>query len=233
MKGRLVSFHMIVARRVPDERGHQGPQTEEGDHERIEGLRELPPHTSPLLVVLPFSRPTFSLSLLVLLLLCTALTFFLSFFLNLSCPAACALGFLHSDCCTSQHLTRTRRSVKTVNDYFFFLLHVCLLSCALITPASLATSLPVWLDFAFVDTQSFACDFWLPLRQVCSLLLFISSLHSWGCSHQVETDRLLHILLESSPLLLCPSVFVDRSRTFFLLFVCLFVCFEGGWGCVP
>lgn len=67
-------MHSLAVRLVPDESGHQAPQTDESDHERQERLRELSPHTSPLLLVFPFRGPPLSVSLplflLVLLLPC-------------------------------------------------------------------------------------------------------------------------------------------------------------------
>lgn len=129
-------MHSLAVRLVPDESGHQAPQKEDSDQER---LRELSPHTSPLLLVFPFRRPTF-VCLSPSLPPCPAFTLHNTRLFYLPCPAAYVLIFPNSVCTTSKYFTRTHAgSVKAAN----LLPHACLLFYALITPASLAHSLPV------------------------------------------------------------------------------------------
>lgn len=132
-------MHSLAVRLVPDESGHQAPQTDESDHERQERLRELSPHTSPLLLVFPFRGPPLSVSLplflLVLLLPCATRACFIY-----PVPLPMFSYFQNSVCTATKYFTSTHAgSVKAVNLFP----HACLLFYALITPASLAHSLPV------------------------------------------------------------------------------------------
>lgn len=129
-------MHSLAVRLVPDESGHQAPQTDESDHERQERLRELSPHTSPLLLVFPFRGPPLSVSLPP----CPAFTLRNTRLFYLPCPVAYVLIFPNSVCTATKYFTSTHAgSVKAVNLFP----HACLLFYALITPASLAHSLPV------------------------------------------------------------------------------------------
>lgn len=225
-------MHSLAVRLVPDESGHQAPQTDESDHERQERLRELSPHTSPLLLVFPFRGPPLSVSLplflLVLLLPCTTracfiypvpLPMFSYFQTRFALPRS-----------TSQAHTPARWRLLNLFP------HACLLFYALITPASLAHSLPVsfasvvqipprsikhqkFSHFCLSSMISFPPDWsrqvWAPVRTSVTL---VSSRYTLVAVSRDETDRtFLHILLKFSPLLLCSSAFFMLSRTFFVI----------------
>lgn len=137
-------MHSLAVRLVPDESGHQAPQTDESDHERQERLRELSPHTSPLLLVFPFRGPPLSVSLplflLVLLLPCATRACFIY-------PVPLPMFSYFQ---TRFALPRSTSQAHTPAQWrrlIFFLMPVCCFTHSSLPPPSLTlflSHLPLW-----------------------------------------------------------------------------------------